>query len=173
MQVSQDTVMNLGRVRVDKWKTDDRFKNQAKANSESLQRNLTAAMPTLIQAVRTNPNSIAAAVKLYRNLNAVYDVLESFSESTGAFGSKDDYNALARDTANLDNIRRSLADQLEQMATAHDAQIARLNAQIQAQQQQAAAAPPKRVIVDDNAPAKKSTTTKKKTTTTKPAPNPQ
>jgi len=173
MQVSQDTVMNLGRVRVDKWKTDDRFKNQAKANSESLQRNLTAAMPTLIQAVRTNPNSIAAAVKLYRNLNAVYDVLESFSESTGAFGSKDDYNALARDTANLDNIRRSLADQLEQMATAHDAQRIANEVAAQAQQQQAAAAPPKRVIVDDNAPAKKSTTTKKKTTTTKPAANPQ
>jgi len=172
MQVSQDTVMNLGRVRVDKWKTDDRLKSEAKANAESLQRNLTAALPTLVQAVRANPNSLAASVKLYRNLNAVYDVLESFSESTGAFGSKDDYNALAHDTSNLDNIRRNIADQVEQMATAQDAQLARLNQQIQAQQQQAAAAPPKKVIVDDNAPAKKATT-KKKTSATKPAANPQ
>jgi len=173
MQVSQSTVMNLGRVRVDKWKTDDRIKSQAKSNSESLLRNLTAALPTLVQAVRANPNSMAASVKLYRNLNAVYDVLESFSESTGAFGSKDDYNALARDTANLDNIRRSLADQLEQMATAHDAQVAKLNAQIQAQEQQAAAAPPKRVIVDDNAPANKTAATKKKASTKKTPANPQ
>ena len=173
LQVSQNTVMNLGRVRVDKWKTDDRFKDQAKANAESLQRNLTAALPTLIQGVRANPNSMAASVKLYRNLNAVYDVLESFSESTGAFGSKDDYNALARDTANLDNIRRNIADQVEQMATAQDAQLARLNQQIQAQQQQAAAAPPKRVVVDDNAPAKKSSTSAKKKTASKPAANPQ
>ena len=173
LQVSQNTVMNLGRVRVDKWKTDDRFKDQAKANAESLQRNLTAALPTLIQGVRANPNSMAASVKLYRNLNAVYDVLESFSESTGAFGSKDDYNALARDTANLDNIRRNIADQVEQMATAQDAQLAKLNQQIQAQQQQAAAAPPKRVVVDDNAPAKKSSTSAKKKTGSKPAANPQ
>ena len=172
MQVSQDTVISLGRVRVDKWKTDDRLKSEAKANAESLQRNLTAALPTLVQAVRANPNSLAASVKLYRNLNAVYDVLESFSESTGAFGSKDDYNALAHDTSNLDNIRRNIADQVEQMATAQDAQLARLNQQIQAQQQQAAAAPPKKVIVDDNAPAKKATT-KKKTSATKPAANPQ
>jgi len=171
MQVAQDTVMNLGRVRVDKWKTDERIKGQAKANAESLQRNLTAALPTLVQAVRANPNSMAASVKLYRNLNAVYDVLESFSESTGAFGSKDDYNALARDTSNLDNIRRNIADQVEQMATAQDAQLARLYQQIQAQQQQAAATPPKKVIVDDNTPAKK--TTSKKKAATKPAANPQ
>jgi hypothetical protein len=173
MQVSQDTVVNLGRVRVDKWKIDDRVKAQSKANAESLQRNLTAALPTLIQAVRANPNSLAASVKLYRNLNAVYDVLESFSESTGAFGSKEDYDALARDTSNLDNLRRNIADQVEQMATAQDAQLARLNQQIQAQQQQAAAAPPKKVVVDDNAPAKKSSTSTKKKTAPKAAANPQ
>lgn len=167
LRTAQDTVANLQRVRVDKWKTDSRYKDQARSNSDSLQRNLTSALPTLVQAVRANPNSLAASVKLYRNLNAVYDVLESFSESTGAFGSKDDYTALARDTADLENIRRNMADQLEQMAAAQDAQVARLNAQIQAQQQAAAAAPPKRVVVDDNAPAKKPTAKKK--TSTKPA----
>jgi hypothetical protein len=161
-RLSQDTVMDLSHVRVDKWKTDDRYKEQSRANSESLQRNLTAALPTLIQQVRANPNSLAASVKLYRNLNAVYDVLESFSESAGAFGSKEDYNALARDTANLDNIRRNMADQLEQMASSQDAQLARLSAQVQSQQQAAAAAPPKRVVVDDNAAPVKKPATKKK-----------
>jgi hypothetical protein len=166
LQTSRNTVTDLQHVRVDKWKTDDKYKDRARANSESLQRNLTAALPTLVQQMRANPSSIAASVKLYRNLNAVYDVLESFSESTGAFGSKDDYNALAQDTSNLDNIRRNLADQLEQQATAQDAQMARLAAQVQAQQQAAAAAPPKRVIVDDNAPTatSKKSSTKKKTT---------
>lgn len=171
LQISQATVADLSRVRVDKWKTDDRYKDQSKANSQSLQRNLTAALPTLVQQVRANPNSLAANLKLYRNLNAVYDVLSSFSESVGAFGSKDDYNLLARDTSNIDNVRRSLADQLEQMAANQDAQVARLTAQIQAAQQQAAAAaPPKKVVIDDNAPpAKKTTSTTKKKTTSKPA----
>ncbi len=173
LQVSQNIVSDISRVRMDKWKTDERYKDQAKANADSLQRNLSAALPTLVQAVRANPNSMAASVKLYRNLNAVYDVLVSFSESAGAFGSKEDYNALGRDTANFDNIRRALADQVEQMAAAQDAQLAKLNQQIQAQQQQAAAAPPKKVIVDDNAPAKKTTTSTKKKTATKPAANPQ
>ncbi len=164
-QIAQATVNDLKTVRIDKWKTDERFKQQSRANSESLQRNLSAALPTLIQQIRANPSSLAANVKLYRNLNAVYDVMASFSESVGAFGSKDDYNALAKDTADLDGVRRTLADQLEQMAAAQDAQVTRLAAQLQAQQQQAAAAatPPKRVIVDDNAPApKKPVATKKK-----------
>ena len=57
----------------------------------------------------------------------------AFTESAGAFGSKEDYNALARDTADLDNIRRNLADQLEQMASLQDAQVARLTAQLKSQ----------------------------------------
>ena len=173
-QVSRATVSDLGRVRVEKWKTDDRYKEQARTNAESLQRNLTGAVPTLIQQVRTNPSSLAANVKLYRNLNAVYDVLSSFSESVGAFGTKEDYSALARDTSDLDNIRRSLADQLEQMASVQDSQLARLTAQVRAQQAAAAAAPvPKRVVVDDNsASTTKKTTTAKKKAAAKPA-NPE
>jgi hypothetical protein len=166
-QLAQNTATDLGRVRVDKWKTDEPYKDQAGANAESLQRNLTAAVPTLIQQLRTNPSSLAANVKLYRNLNAVYDVLSSFTESAGAFGSKDDYNALARDTASLDNIRRTLADQLEQMASVQDAQVARLTAQVRSQQAAAVAALPKRVIVDDNTPAKKKTAPSKKKATAK------
>jgi hypothetical protein len=161
-QMAQETLGDLSHVRIEKWKVDARDKDQAQSNSESLRRNLTAALPTLIQNVRANPSSLAANVKLYRNLNAVYDVLSSFTESTGAFGSKDDYNALARDTSNIDGIRRALADQLEQMAAAQDEQLNRLTAQIHAQQAQAAAAPPKRVIVDDNAPTPKKPATKKK-----------
>ncbi len=163
-QTAQGTVRDLERTRVDRWKVDGRDKDQARSNVESLQRNLTSALPALIQQVRSNPASLSAGVKLYRNLNAVYDVLASVSESAGAFGSKDDFNALARDTSNMDNVRHAIAEQLEQLATAQDAQLARLTNQVRTQQQAAAtaaAAPPKRVIVDDN-PAPKKAPAKKK-----------
>ena len=172
-QVSRSAVTNLGRVRVDKWKVDSRDKDQARNNIESLQRNMTSALPSLMQQVRSNPGSLAASVKLYRNLNVLYDVLTSITESAGAFGSKDDYNALANDTANLDSVRRTVADDLESMAASSDNQVSRLTAQLRSQQQAAAAAaaPPKHVIVDDNAPAKKKPAAKKKSATSaaKPA----
>jgi hypothetical protein len=170
-RVAQNTVTDLGHVRVDRWRLSGRDKDDARSNSESLQRNLTAALPSLIQQVRANPASVAASIKLYRNLNAVYDVLASFSESAGAFGSKDDYSALAGDAASFDRIRRNLADQLEQMAANQDALVTRLTEQAKTQAAPAPSSSPKRVVVDDNAPAKKSTSTKKKPAT--PASNPQ
>ncbi len=66
-QLAQSTATDLRRVRVDKWKTDDRYKDQAQSNAQSLQRNLAGAVPTLVQQVRANPSSVAANLKLYRN----------------------------------------------------------------------------------------------------------
>lgn len=173
-QTARQTVSDLGRTRVDKWKTEGSVRDQARDNVDSLEKNLSEALPSLIQHVQSNPASVGAVVKLYRNLNVVYDVLASVAESTGAFGSKDDYQALATDVANLDTVRRNIADQLEQMSSAQDAAYARLQNQVRTQQAAAAAGtPPKTVIVDDNAPAKKTAKKKKKTTSTTTASTPQ
>jgi len=166
-QTARQTATDLSRLRIEKWKTDNNTKQQTRENLESLEKNLTAALPALTQQVQSNPASVSAALKLYRNLNVVYDVLSSVAESTGAFGSKEDYQALATDTGNLDNLRRNIADSLERMASAQDASYAQLLSQTRAQQAAAAAEPPKKVIVDDTEPAKKTTSKKKKT----PAPS--
>ena len=163
-QLARQTVLDLGRVRVEKWKTDGNTKEQNRSNIDSLQKNLSSALPALMQQVQANPNSVGAAVKLYRNLNVVYDVLASVAESAGAFGSKEDYQALATDVSNLDTERRSFADRLETMASDKDNAYTQLVNQVRTQQQAAAAAstPPKKVIVDDNEPVKKKSSAKKK-----------
>jgi hypothetical protein len=169
-QLVQNSRVDLARLRIDKWKTDSGTKRQAESNSESIQRNLTAALPTIVQQARSNPASVAATFKLYRNLNALYDVMSTLTESAGAFGSKEEYQALANDTANLDTLRRSLADQVERMAIARDNEVSQLQARARQTAASPAAAAPKKIVVDDSEPAKKSTkkpaaTTKKKTAT--------
>jgi hypothetical protein len=168
-QVTENLRVDLARLRVDKWKADAASRRQAEANAESVQRNLTTALPAIVQQVRANPGSVAATFKLYRNLNALYDVMSSLTESAGAFGSNEEYRALANDTSNLDTLRRSLADRVETMATFRDNEVAQLRARARPASPAAAApAPPKRIVVDDNEPVKKSTkkpVTKKKTTT--------
>ncbi len=163
-QFVQNARLDLARLRIDKWKTDSNVKRQAEANSESLQRNLTAALPSIVNQVRANPSSVAATFKLYRNLNALYDVMSVLAESAGAFGPKEEYQALGNDAGNLDNLRRSLADKVEMMANARDTEIAQLQARARAA---AAAPPPKKVVIDDTEPVKKPAkkSTKKKTTT--------
>jgi len=157
--------VDLARVRVDKWKTDSAVKQQAATNIESLQRNLTGALPTLVAAAQQNPSSLNASFKLYRNLNALYDVMSNVTESAGAFGAKDEYAALAQDLNNLDTARRAFADAVDSMTAQRDADFARMQAARQAAQA-ATAAPPKKIVIDDNELAKKPTAKKKKAVAT-------
>lgn len=158
--------VDLARVRVDKWKTDAAVKQQAATNIESLQRNLTGALPTLVAAAQQNPSSLNASFKLYRNLNALYDVMSNVTESAGAFGAKDEYAALAQDLNNLDTARRALADAMESMTAQRDADFARIQQTARQATQAAAAAPPKKIVIDDNELAKKPTAKKKKAVAT-------
>jgi hypothetical protein len=164
---AQSTTTDLSKTRIEKWKTDSGNKRVAQENRDSITRNLETALPALITAVRSSPENLAATFKLYRNLDALHDVLATVTESAGAFGSKSDFEALSNDYNSLDRIRRGLADRLDTLSTNKEAEIARLHSQVQAAQA-ANAAPPKKVIVDDNEPEKKPVH-KKKTVAKKPA----
>ena len=124
-------------MHVDKWKADAGSKQQAQSNADSIQRNLSEALPTLIGAVRNAPQDVGAEFKLYRNLNALYDVLVSLTESAGAFGPKNDYEALARQLAVVDSVRRSLGDSLESLTASTQSEVNQLRSQVQTLQQRA------------------------------------
>ncbi|HLK33336.1 MAG TPA: hypothetical protein VKT29_09615 [Terriglobales bacterium] len=149
------TAADLGRLRVNKWKGPSDAKQQADANRQSILRNLETALPGMISAVRGNPDDVAASFKLYRNLDALYDVLSSVAESAGAFGPRDDYQALANDVNSLEHIRRDLADSVENLAGSKETELARLRNEVHAAQAAAQAAPPKKVVIDDTEPVKK------------------
>lgn len=167
----------LGRLRVDKWKTNSDEKQQAQANIQSLQRNLSYAIPELTSKIRQAPQDLNANFKLYRNLNALYDVLSNVAESAGAFGPKDQYESLAHPVSSLDQVRHDLGDRLDQLTAANQAELNRLQAQVKAIRQAEVAAPPKKIVIDDNAPAPKTKKAKPKKPAaqpaTAPAANPQ
>jgi hypothetical protein len=164
-QSAQSAALDIAKLRVDKWKADSSEKRQAQSNAESLQRNMTAALPTLTSAVRAAPQDVAANFKLYRNLSALNDVLKSLTESAGAFGPKQDFETLAQYTQSFDDYRRTLGDYVENLAATKEAELNRLRSQVRAAQS-APAPPPKKVIVDDDQPApKKKANTKKKPAT--------
>src|ERR1017187_9876031 len=160
--VASQATLDLGHLRIDKWKADANSKQQAQANADSIQRNLTSALPVLIDAVRSAPQDLNAEFKLYRNLNALYDVFAFLTEGTGAFGPKGDYEALAQQLVTFDSVRRTLGDALEQLTFSTQSEVVHLRGQVRAYQQAAAAAPPKKVVVDDTQPAKKAVHKKKK-----------
>jgi hypothetical protein len=158
-QIGQTAATDISRLRIDKWKTEGDQKQISQSNAASLQRNLTSALPTLTLGVKNAPNDIASSFKLYRNLNALYDVMKGLAESAGAFGKKEEFEVLSQDLGTLDGYRRSLADYVEQLAAYKDA-ASRQGASVAAAAQNKSGV--KRIIVDDTAPTKKKTPTKKK-----------
>jgi len=158
---------DLAKLRIEKWKTDGNTKKQTLSNVDSIQRNLQSALPEIIGQLRNSPEDMPATFKLYRNLDALYDVLGSVAESAGAFGPKDDFQALSNDLNSFEGTRRQLAERLANLAASKEQEIARLRADLKTAQAAIPAAPAKKVVVDDNEPAKKPV--KKKTTAKKPA----
>ena len=170
---SKNTQADLVKLRIEKWKTEGSYKRQALGNVDSIQRNLQGALPEIVGQLRNAPEDLPTTFKLYRNLDALYDVMGGVVEGAGAFGSKDDLQALSTDLNAFEGSRRQLAERIESLAAAKEAEITRLSAALKIAQ--AEAAPPKKVVVDDTEPAKKpipkkKSTKKPATDGTKPSP---
>jgi hypothetical protein len=173
-QTSASIQGDLAKTRIEKWKTDSSTKRQTQANVDSVQRNLQSAMPEILSQVGNSPEDLAASFKLYRNLDALYDVFGSIVESAGAFGSKDEFQSLQNDMSGLESARRSLGERVQKLAGAKEDELGRLRAQVKTLSA-APPPPPKKVIVDDTEPAPKKPAKKKTAkpaTTAKPAANP-
>lgn len=155
-RVAMATNGDIAKLRIDKWKTDGAQRQQLQKVADSLQRNITDAVPGLIADVQNTHGSVSSSFKLYHNLNVVYEFLSSLADAAGAIGKKEEYEPLAQDAAALDAVRSSLSSYIEQTASSYESRMQ--NAARAAQQPP----PPVKVIVDDE-PAKKPKPKKKKT----------
>lgn len=163
---------DLEKMRIERWKTGSSTKRQTLANMDSIRRNLQSALPEIVSQVNNSPEDLAASFKLYRNLDALYDVFGSVVESAGAFGSKDEFQSLSNDMSGLESARRSFAERVQKLAGAKEDELTRLRAQVKTLSA-APPPPPKKIIVDDTEPAPAKKPVKKKAakpgTPTKPS----
>jgi hypothetical protein len=165
---SKNTQEDLAKLRIERWKTDGSTKKQSLSDVDSIQRNLQSALPEMIAELRNAPEDLPATFKLYRNLDALYNVLSGVVESAGAFGPKDDFQSLSNDLNALESARKQFAERMNTLSTSKEQEIVRLRADLKAAQAAIPVAPPKKVIVDDTQPEKKPAP-KKKPVTKKPA----
>ncbi|MFZ0197998.1 MAG: hypothetical protein WB523_00870 [Candidatus Sulfotelmatobacter sp.] len=162
---------DLVSLRIERWKTDNSTKRQTLGDVDSIQRNLQSALPEMIAQLRNSPEDMPATFKLYRNLDALYDVMSGVVESTGAFGPKDDFQALSNDLNGFEGSRKQMADRMNNLLASKEQEIVRLRADLKTAQAAIPAPPPKKVVVDDTEPPKKPVV-KKKPVPKKPAPKP-
>ena len=104
--------------------------------------------------IQAAPASLNANFRLYRTLNALCDTFSSLVDSAGNFGVREQYDPIAADLAQLDRLRHQMADRVDMLAGANDAELARLRAQV-ARSGGAKPGATKVVVNDGDQPAKK------------------
>ncbi len=163
--------VNIGHLRIEKWRTDSDQKQQLQQIAEALQRNIANALPGLISDVQTSKGGVLSSFKLYHNLNVLYENLSYLADVAGSLGKKEEFEPLAQDAASLESARSNLSTYIEQTATKLENAFLQLNA---VQARQAASTPASKVVVinDDDPPQKKTAKPAAKTTKKKTSPSP-
>jgi len=161
-QATNSASVNIGKLRIEKWKTDPEQKQQLNQIADSLQKNIANAVPGLINDVQSSRGGVLASFKLYHNLNVLYEFLSSLTEAAGALGKKDEYEPLAANAAAVDSARQSLSSYIEQAAARMETVI---KSQLTAGQARPSPTPtPKKVVVEGDLPAHKPTKPPRKKT---------
>jgi hypothetical protein len=157
----------LNSINVPKWKAPGDVRQTTASDVDSMQRDVSDTLPSLINTALADPAKVSPAFSVYRNVDALYDVLLRVSETAQLAGSND-ARLLEEQRSNLEDARTQLGAALVQSTQAQDAEVVHLRAA-------AVAAPPPpppaKTVVDDG-PATKSKSTTKKHTTHKPAATP-
>jgi hypothetical protein len=156
-------------LNVSRWKVPNPTRANVEADLGSIQRDLNETLPNLLtQAESAPPGSLLPSFAVFRNLDALYDVLLRITETASFGNASADFASLDQARSGLEDARAKLGTWLMQSIGAQDAEVVRLKTA--PPPPPAAVAPTKTVIDDGPTPAKPR---KKKQTPPPAAPAPQ
>lgn len=164
-QATSSASMDIGKLRIEKWKTDSGQRQQLQQVADSLQKNIANAVPGLVNDVQSSRGGVVASFKLYHNLNVLYEFLSSLADAAGGLGKREEYEPLATDAAALDTARQNLSIYIEQAAVKLESANRALAGTTPAQVPGTVVPGKKVVVIDDAdppAPKKRAKPTKKK-----------
>jgi hypothetical protein len=153
----------LGSINVPKWKAPGDVRQTTASDVDSMQRDVSDTLPSLINTALADPAKVSPAFSVYRNVDALYDVLLRVSETAQLAGSND-ARLLEEQRSTLEDARTQLGAALLQSSQTQDAEVVRLRSAAVA----APPPPPAKTVIDDGPAAKSKPSAKKHTH--KPAP---
>jgi hypothetical protein len=170
----------MGALKLEKWKKGD-IRDGAGTNIAAIQRDIQDNLPPLLQGADTAPGTISNVLPLYRNVDALYDVVLRVLEASRVSAPADQIVQLQQALTTLGEARHALDGHLQESASALEKQVSDLRSTLKAQSAARSTAPPPPVIPKCPAPAPARKPRKKTTppaTTAKPTsppatPNPQ
>jgi hypothetical protein len=140
-------------LNVARWKAPNDIRATTQQDINSMQRDLNTTLPALLAqadaaAAASGPPALSPAFAVFRNLDALYDVMLRVTETAGLAGSASDASSLEDARAGLEDGRAKLGAWLLQAIGAQDAQVVRLQAPV-AHPAPAPPPAPNKIVVND------------------------
>lgn len=167
----------VGSLNIKKWHMAASLRTANQENAASVQRDLEGPLPGLVQQADASPGSLPALFAVYRNVDALYDVVLRIAENAN-FGAPTAESAQLRNAlSSLEQARGHLSDLITHSAQTQQTEFVRLQAAIRVAQ--APQTPVKTTVVEDYATkptehhrVRHHTTAKPAGSTTTPKPTP-
>ena len=153
----QSTTANLN---ISRWKTSRGVRTATQGDVDSIQRDVSQTLPGLLAAADAAPGSVPPSFALYRNVDALYDVLLRVSEVADFSASEDEAGAIASSLQELERARARLGDAISLVSQQRETQVREFEAAIRAAKAERAA--PKREIVVEDGPVKKASSARRR-----------
>ncbi len=158
-------------INISRWKAPGEIRASTQQNADSIQRDLSSVLPGLLAQADAAPGSASAVFPVYRNIDALYDVLLRISQTANLTAPQNEAVSIVSALDKLESARNQLADSILTNSRNAESKLANLQAAVQKAAAAQKQAPPRTVIVDNT--AEKSTTRhRKKTTNSSNPPNP-
>jgi len=160
----------MGALKLEKWKKGD-IRDGATSNVAAIQRDIQDKLPPLLQDADAAPGTISKVLPLYRNIDALYDVVLRVLEASRVSAPADQIVQLQQALTTLGDARRTLDGHIQESATALEKQVSDLRSTWKAQSAVRCPAPPPPATPKCPAPAP-ARKPRKKTTPPTTTPNP-
>jgi hypothetical protein len=164
-----DVQNSVSGLNIARWKAPGDVRSVAQQNASSILRDLASTLPALLGRADASPNSVSSAFTVYRNIDALYDVLLRLHGTASLAAPQDEADALFYSLQKLEATRTRLGDTIFDASQERETQLVKLQAALKAAATpvQAQAAPAQPAVVDDG-PATTPPVRKKKKPAAKP-----
>ncbi len=139
-------------VNVGHWKLSRQGKSEIQGDIDSIQRDISGPLPTLLDQAKAKPTELAPQWSVVENVNALYDVLVRVTTTATLVASRPEAALLAETEDQLAAARKNLTEQLVAATGNQDTNLAMLHARLLAMTAAEMAARSQKIIVEDGTP---------------------
>jgi hypothetical protein len=115
-------------LNISRWKAPGSVKQATQQDVDSIQRDLGSTLPGLLAQADAAPASLPPSFAVYRNIDALYDVLLRVSETADLAAPSNEAASVATCLQRLEAARSQLADSILRISQRNEARLTALEA---------------------------------------------